>query len=61
MNNLIPNLPELAKSLENDSDAAELVAAFLTDSIEQAQANLRRIALDWEAEERVAGAGEVAP
>lgn len=48
MNDLIPNLPELAQLLENDSDAAQLVAAFSAGSLPEAQANLRKIASGWE-------------
>lgn len=48
MNDLIPNLPELAQLLETDSDAAQLVAAFSAGSLPEAQASLRKITSGWE-------------
>ena len=51
LSDLIPNLPELAQLLENDSDAAQLVAAFSADSLQEARASLRKIAGDWEGSE----------
>lgn len=59
MNDLIPNLGELAQLLEKDSDAAQLVAAFSADSLPEAQANLRKIASGWEGrDERENSTGE---
>jgi ABC-type Fe3+-hydroxamate transport system substrate-binding protein len=59
MTDLIPNLAELAQFLERESDAAQLAAAFSTDSLEDARATLRKTAKDWEtSEDRVTRAGE---
>ncbi|MBB3753673.1 hypothetical protein FHT44_006195 [Mycolicibacterium sp. BK634] len=51
MSDFIPNLSELASFLKTDSDAARLVAAFSATSLEEARADLRRIAGGWEASE----------
>jgi hypothetical protein len=48
MSDFVPNLPELAKLLENDSDAAQLVAAFSADSLQDARASLTEIVSNWE-------------
>lgn len=48
MSALVPNLGELAAALPDDSDGAQLVAAFDVDALAAARSGLRALVDGWE-------------
>ena len=44
----LPNVPDLVAALVDDSDARDVVAAFLGGDIEESRRALRELLAEWE-------------